>query len=85
MNDWTWDCVGDAVDVHSNLSDPLKGEFERIADRLVAAAEVRFFPDPDSPRSGISGMDSHGEGRWMIWYINHPRIQQVVITSIQYL
>lgn len=85
MSDWTWGCAGDANGSLNGLAEPLREEFQRIADRLVAAAEVRHPGHHDEPTSGITGMQTFGEGRWLISYMDYPRIREVVITRIQHL
>ncbi|MFD9904494.1 hypothetical protein [Streptomyces sp. NPDC059063] len=57
-------------------------EVEQLAQRLADAAAVKYLGEPAVEESGVSGLLTISEGRWLVWYQEHWRRRVVYVVRL---
>jgi hypothetical protein len=85
VSDWEWEYLPGPEWVVQGLALELREQVACIAGRLADAAGVKYLGEPPVEESGISNVQSLGEGRWMVWYQEDWRSRKVYILRVQHL
>ncbi|WP_439679058.1 hypothetical protein [Embleya sp. MST-111070] len=84
MSDWTWEYDPDADHVVGGLVADVRADVESLAQRLADATSVRYVDGPSDHDSGVSGIRDHAEGRLILWYMEHRRLELPPVLRVQH-